>query len=321
MFDRPVVTLERWDTLEKGGPVVAVAAADAHGGAKARAGSEEGGALVIGPSYEASVRSLSNRLLLERPLTGDANADARLVLDAVRAGRVYSVVDAISSDVLLSLSEGKGFDVASPLPAGAQVFTMTDGNRRRIEVHAARAPGAPPVPWVVSNWAGPREPQITPPREGVSALETTPLPIASEWRVEKDPESSGRVSGAGDLVTLEYKLRGDARASQFAAAVADLRETPSLNHLVFRGRAVKPMRVSVQLRFAPDDARWMTSVPLGPEEREVALGVGEMVPAYPTAGRMPEMSSARSILFVVDLVNARPGDSGAFTVSSLRGAR
>ena len=53
VFDRPVVTLERWDTLEKTRPVVALAAADAHGGAKARAGSEEGGALVIGPSYEA----------------------------------------------------------------------------------------------------------------------------------------------------------------------------------------------------------------------------------------------------------------------------
>ena len=152
-------------------------------------------------------------------------------------------------------------------------------------------------------------------------LETTPLPIASEWRVEKDPESSGRVSGAGDVVTLEYKLRSGARASQFAAAVADLRDAPALSRLVFRGRAARPMRVSVQLRFSPDDARWVKSVYLGTEEQEVTLEVGEMVPANPTSGRMPEMSSARSILFVVDLVNARPGDTGALTVSSLRGAR
>lgn len=321
VFDRPVVTLERWDALEKTRRIVALAAADAHGGAKARTGSEGGGAFGIGPTYEASFRSLSNRVLVDRPLTGDANADARLVLDALRAGRLYAVVDAISPDVVLSLSGEKGFEAASVLPPGAQVFTMTEGNRRRIEVHAPRAPGAPPVPWVVSNWAGPRESQPAPPDVVGLAGETIPLPIASEWRVEKDPESSGRASGAGDVVTLEYKLRSDARASQFAAAVADLRETPALKRLVFRGRAVKTMRVSMQLRFSPNDARWTKSVYLGPEEREVIVEVGGMVPADRIAARMPQIATARSILFVVDLVNARPGDSGAFTVSALRATR
>ena len=79
------------------------------------------------------------------------------------------------------------------------------------------------------------------------------------------------------------------------------------------------MRVSVQLRFAPDDARWLASVYLDGEEREVVIAVEKMKPAGRGATLMPPAASARSILFVVDLVNARPGDTGTFTISGLRG--
>ena len=101
--------------------------------------------------------------------------------------------------------------------------------------------------------------------------------------------------------------------------MADLRDTPALKSLVFRGRSPKPMRVSVQLRFSPDDTRWMSSVYLDGEEREVVIPVEKMVPAGGGARQMPPATSARSILFVVDLVNARPGETGAFTLSGLRG--
>ena len=316
VFDRPTRTLERWDSLEKTRPVVAVAAADAHGGARPRMGDEKR-AFGVGPSYESSFRSLSNRLVLDRPLAGDAAADARLVLAAVRSGRLYSVIDAIAPGIVLNLSDA-GFDVASPLPAGAQTVVITGGERRRIEVDVANAPNTPRVPWVLSNWAGPA------PLASAGAGPSEPdesilLPVVSEWRVEKDSESSGRVSGAGDVITLEYRLRSGTAASQFAAAAADLRDAPPLKGLSFRGRAVKPMRVSVQLRFAPDDSRWITSVYLDNEEREIVIPLEKMTLAGGGAPGMPPTASARSILFVVDLVNARPGETGSFTVSGLRG--
>jgi hypothetical protein len=317
VFDRPSLTLDRWDSLEKTRPVVALAAADAHGGARSRQGAEKA-TFGIGPSYESSFRSLSNRVVLDRPLTGEAVADARLVMDAVRGGRLYSVVDAIASGVVLSLSD-TGFAVVSPLPEGAQTFVRTAGERRRIEVHAARAPGTPPVPWVVSNWAGLAPVPPVDPDPGGSDGQSITLPLVSEWRVEKDPESSGRVSGAGDVISLEYRLRSGAAASQFAAAAADLRDTAPIRSLAFRGRATKPMRVSVQLRFAPDDGRWMTSVYLDGEERDVVVPIEEMAPAGGGASRVPQVATARSILFVVDLVNARPGETGSFTISGLRG--
>jgi hypothetical protein len=319
VFDRPVATLERWDTLSRRRRVVALAAVDAHGGARTRSGAERRAAIGIGPSYEASFRSATNRLILEKPLITDAIVDARMVMDALRAGRVYSVIDAISADMVLSLSDTEGFAAASPLLSGAQVFKLSDDRVRRIEIHAARAPGTPPIPWVVSNWAG------TWPRP---AGEARPLPsedlrfdLASEWRVEKDPQSSARISGNSQVITLDYRLAAGERTSQFTAAAADVRGLPESSHLVFRGRATRPMRVAVQLRFAPDDARWIRSEYLDTEEREVRVALRDLVSADRSGGQMPSLSTVRSILFVVDLVNARPGDSASFTVSDLRAAR
>jgi hypothetical protein len=316
VFDRPIVTIERWDTLQKRRPVVALAAVDAHGGARARM--EKAPSVGIGPSYEASFRSLSNRVVLERPLAGDAVADARLIIEAIRAGRVYSVVDAVSPDVVLRLA-ADGFEVASALPGDASPLVLSRGNRRRVEIRSQRAPGTPPVQWVVSNWSGPADPAVV---DTVPLLpETVPLPIVSEWRVEKDPGSSGRVSASGGIAALEYKLRSDARASQFVAAVAEVRLQTPITQLLFRGRGTKPMRVSVQLRFSPDGARWTKSVYLEPEERVITLDLRTLVSADRTSGVMPPLGAVQSVLFVVDLVNSRPGDSGAFAISELRTAQ
>ena len=50
------------------------------------------------PSYEASFRMLSVHVAPERPLsTGDAAADAALVMRAIRAGHLYMAVDGVAS--------------------------------------------------------------------------------------------------------------------------------------------------------------------------------------------------------------------------------
>ena len=99
MLDRPVKTLERWDKLAEHRPVVAMAGHDAHGGIGR--GVDEGGkrrsAFGGVPSYEASFRTFSTRVILERPPSGDAGSDARQLLDAIRGGRVFTVIDAIAS--------------------------------------------------------------------------------------------------------------------------------------------------------------------------------------------------------------------------------
>jgi hypothetical protein len=43
-----------------------------------------------------------------------------------------------------------------------------------------------------------------------------------------------------------------------------------------------------------------------------------MRPAELDGGAMPDPSTARSLLFVVDLTNAIPGSRGSFTLSGIR---
>ncbi|MBA2301324.1 MAG: hypothetical protein H0W08_01670, partial [Acidobacteria bacterium] len=306
VFDRPDKTLTRWDDLNRARPILALAAVDAHGGPGAEVNDRWG---VIGPSYDASFRTLTNRVILERPPSGDAADDARLLLNAVRRGSVYSVVDAISPDVVLGLDPG-GFTIRSQLPAGAKAMTISgDDDAHRIEVHAAGAPGEPPVPWVLSNWV--RRSEIPRPVAGAPDGSRAPTLLqAGEWRVEKDEHSQGRIVAEPGAVTLRYELAQAPRQSQFVAASTDLAEKSPFSGILFRGRAANPMRVSVQFRFPPDDLRWVTSVYLGRDERDLSVPADSMQPAERTGGRMPPSESARSLLFVVDLVNARPSDAG-----------
>jgi len=314
VFDRPEKTLKRWDRLNSTRQIVALAAVDAHGGAGEEENHGWGG---IGPSYDASFRTLTSRVMLERPLSGDAADDARELLEAIRRGSVYSVVDAISPDVALGLESG-GFAVRSQLPEGAKAVLISGGDHaRRLEVTAAGAPGDPPVPWVLSNWVG----RSTTPRPVAGEPDGQRAPTrlqAGEWRVEKDERSQGQIVAESGVVTLRYELGQAPRQSQFVAASTDLAEKSPFSGLVFRGRAASPMRVSVQLRFPPDDLRWVASVYLEPDERDLFVPVDSMQPAERTGGRMPPSESARSLLFVVDLVNARPSDAGHLVVSDLR---
>ena len=188
VFDRPAATIERWDQLSKTRRVVALAAADAHGGARTDSPEEGESRPAIGPSYDASFASLSNRVLLEQPFSGDASRDARLLLDAIRAGRVYGVVDAISPDALLRPEGPSAVLVpAVPLPEGAQPAVVNDKGRARLEIRSSRAPGNPAVPWVLTNWTGDY------PAPGTAPVQPLPreVPLSlGEWHVEHSPSSS-----------------------------------------------------------------------------------------------------------------------------------
>ncbi len=135
MLDRPVKTLERWDKLAAHRPVVAMAGNDAHGGIGR--GIDEGGkrrsAFGGVPSYEASFRTFSTRVILERPPSGDAGADARQLFDAIRKGRVFTVIDAIASPGFIDFrahgpsanNQPEVVGMGSVLPPGSAYHSMT----------------------------------------------------------------------------------------------------------------------------------------------------------------------------------------------------
>jgi hypothetical protein len=350
LLDRPTTALEHWDAAAKERRVLAVAGNDAHGGIGNRVedGSHRWNLRV--PSYRASFDTFSTRVQLDRPLTGDAALDGHAVVDALKAGRFYTEVDAIATGSVLQFTgrtdseaveqgsvlhgSGKGsFTARAVVPPGAafvayrngtviarsaaQVleFAASDPGAYRVEVHVPGAPGDPPTPWIVSNpifrfahrvEAAPRE-------------TSTVLALKSSWRIEKDEGSEGSVKateqGSAEFV---YRLREGVRASQFVALVTDVSELPAFDALSFSVHSAAPRRVSVQLRFANDEqGRWGKSVYADPGARVVTIPVEQFRRAEGPETR-PPLRRVTSLLFVVDLTNARPGDAGTIEVADVR---
>jgi hypothetical protein len=141
------------------------------------------------PGYEATFRLLSVHVVLERPLSGDAAADAATILRALRNGRAYVAVDGLATPPALTFSasntsgtaaQGGELPVAGPVtlrirtnaPAGfvttiwrgaeaiRSVPTASDAAELaydagpepalyRVEVRTADAPGG--QTWMLSN--------------------------------------------------------------------------------------------------------------------------------------------------------------------------
>ena len=336
VLDRPTSTLARWDALTARRRVVALAGHDAHGGVGTTA--EDGTRRSIGgvPSYDASFRAFTTRVVLDRPLGGDAAADASAVLAAIRAGNVFTTIDALAGPGFLDFrrTDAGAVQVTASTPPGARVVLLHNGEdldpgsvdwtrasgAYRVEVRLARAPGSPPIPWLVGNplyFLDAEPPPPTPrPRSYVQA--------DFSWHVEKSMGSDGDLAGSEQEIAIDYRLRAGERASQFVALAGDFRQPRQPGSAVaFEAWASRPMRVSVQLRYPVDggDARWAHSVYLDRTSRHIVVPLDEMVPVDQQAEGPPPIVRARSLIFVVDLVNALPGSSGTFSVSHVTLAR
>src|SRR5690606_38071855 len=105
LFARPAQSLQRWDNQARARPVFGLAALDAHASIGWREQEEPRRSVAIAqPGYEVMFRTLAQVVVLDGPLSGDAAADAPRVLDALVAGRSYSVVRAFAWPALLELT-------------------------------------------------------------------------------------------------------------------------------------------------------------------------------------------------------------------------
>jgi len=333
LLDRPP-TLARWDRWSAARPIVSLAAADAHGGIGRRAEDPRGSVYSrLGiPSYEASFRTFSNRVVLDAPLSRDAVADARRIFTAIRAGRVFSVIDAVASPGLLDFRRDRTAVVARAVaPPGSEMVMFHrgvqvarapgpelrwesggDAGPYRVEVHAPGAPGEPPVPWLVSNEIFTA---LAAPKPGIS-LEvpwTGALAAPLVWHVEHDASSSAAVEARPAGTALEYHLGSDKSRSPYAAMATDI-SGRSFSAVEAAIVAAGPMRVSIQVRTG-ESGRWGRSVYVDGSDRLVRIPLTAM---RRIDGPIDHPSSAAitSALVVVDLTNAVPGSSGSFTVRS-----
>lgn len=355
ILDRPVPTLARWDTMAAVRPIVAIAGHDAHGGigrsAEYRAGRRAAWSPAI-PSYAASFESFATRVVLERALTGSAPEDAARVLAAIRTGRMFTAVDglaepgdfdyhAVRGEELIPMGAvappgGASLVVSSAVPPGARTVLLRDGvqvksasggelrvdmpaadGAYRVEVQLQGRAGTPPVPWILSNPIYFLQPVAKGP--DVPASPAVPIPPDVAWHVEKDRWSTGSVVSSAAEVAFFYRLRGPGRGSQYAAAVADLQgRAPASGAIAFTATAVRPARVSVQLRYRRGGgARWRRSVYVDATPREIVVPIEQMVPADRQTGPQPPITSAVSLLFVVDLTNAIPGSANTIRISQV----
>ncbi len=199
LLDRSEVTMARWDALTRRRRVVAVAAADAHArvGFNAAEPYQRGVAIPV-PGYESLFRTFSIALPLAS-LAGDPQRDAATVLGELRAGRVFSSVDALAPRPAFAFTAASGalravagepltakdpvrLDVAVQAPAEARIVLLRDGSPvaegkgsalqhavgadpgvYRVEVMLPGAPGEPAVPWIVSNPIYVGRPAVDPP--------------------------------------------------------------------------------------------------------------------------------------------------------------
>ena len=239
VLDRPDETLRRWDRLGTKRQVIAVAAADAHARLGLRTLGEpyDTGASLSFPAYEQVFRALSIGLQ-DVTLSGDAAADAAVVVGALRAGRVYSTVDAIGGPASFSFVAHQGGqqaamgDVLATAPMrlqvnaqappnarlrllrdGAEIFAAAGGVMNehflapdpgvyRVEIALPGAPGEPPVPWIVSNpvFVGLARPPaaVDPPQPPSEVVPRYTDGPATGWLVE----TSARSLGALDIVEV-----------------------------------------------------------------------------------------------------------------------
>jgi hypothetical protein len=370
-LDRPAGVLATWDELTRDRRIVGVAAADAHArlfGVEQLEDSYGGAAAVRMPWYEHMFRAFSITVAGVE-LTRDPQRDAVAIVDALRAGHVYSTIDALAGPVALSFSASGGAEGASrvtasqgdvlPLAgpirlhaavsaaAGSRIVLLRDGREvataagPRLDHDAAAEPGVyrvevrwadrddASVPWIVSNpiYAGrPAAPPAPAPVKvnGPSREVYRDGPIDA-WRIELSARAAGALdrvptAAGGSELGVRYALGGARSDSPFVALTTPIAGPGDYGRLVFTGRALEPMRVSVQVR-APggtDGERWARSVYLDDTPREIAIAFEEMHPQGRTAGPRPPLDAIDTLMFVVDMTNTKLGSSGLFWIDDIR---
>lgn len=231
LFNRPDETLTRWDALNRERRVVGMAGHDAHARIGLRGNWEpaDGDVSLRAPSYEAAFRTFAVRVQLHAPFGGDAATDAARLLDGIRAGRVYTAIDALATGGWLDVTAttdgrraGAGDDLATDGTAaihvlaspasGLSLVLLRDGTTvaaargaelraehdgpsvatYRVEAFLDRAGGRAGVPWMISNAIriGPAATLASSRRPaGAVVSATAVLDQGAEWRTEQDPAS------------------------------------------------------------------------------------------------------------------------------------
>jgi hypothetical protein len=245
---QPPAVVERWVALAARRRVVAIAGTDAHAKLALRNADPGDSSMALPiPGYEPSFRAMSIRARLDRPLSGNAAADAATVVRALRNGHLYAAVDGVASPPSFTftaanangtVSAGDVLGAAGPVelrvrsnaPAGFRTL-VHDGVRvissvestADLTVHGPEGPGvfwaevvantgSPPITWIRSN------PVYVRGSSGGAQAATPPATVsgtrplwsgapADGWRLEHDAKSAGELTIAGAAANPELRFQ------------------------------------------------------------------------------------------------------------------
>jgi hypothetical protein len=236
-----------WQAVAHHRKVVAIAGVDAHAKiAPANADPGDSRFALPFPGYESSFRVLSIHVQPDRPLSGDAAADAATVVRAIRAGHLYTAMDGAATPPSFEFTASNARGTAlqgDELPAGGPVtlrvrsnappgfttilwsgLTVLSADHHEQEL-TVQAPAEPAVYWVEIRSTGrPNEvswirsnaiyvrsdepPGALPQRP--PARETQPMfdgRSAAGWRAEHDPTSVAVVEPTAAISGSELRFR------------------------------------------------------------------------------------------------------------------
>ncbi len=352
IIQRPTQTFRRWDMATRSRPIVGLAALDAHARLPWRTSRDDtrDRTLAALPTYRQVFRTVNQAVVLERAPTGDAATDSARLLGALRAGRAYSVVTGFAGPGQLTfralqnetaVEMGQSLSAVSPQTsfsaqvneATARLSLVHNGaeiatGRGRLDFAGVASPGpyrleayrwTSTVPWIVSNPIyGPPGERPGPPAPVVPpATRFVPMPGEGGWAVEHSATSSSTFHQQGTSTQFSFGLGPGVAIDQFAALAATIGSAlaeEGFDRVRFKVRADRSMRFSVQLRL-PGGRRWRHSVYADETPRDVELLVQDFQPADGPSQTRPIVARLRSVLFVVDTLNALPGTKGTITLS------
>jgi hypothetical protein len=234
--------------------------------------------------------------------------------------------------------------VASNAPAGSRINLLKDGKLvvgvdgaalrhtaaagpgvYRVEIVLRDAPGTPPVPWILSNPIYVRPPWAAPPARppGTQRAVLYSNGPATGWTVEQSAHAKGAIDVApaveGTEVALRYALGGAPSAGPYVAVTMPAGAIAGYDRMSFQVRAVRPMRVSVELRVPSglQGERWSRSIYVDETPREATVFFDEMRPRGATSAARPDLAKVDRVLFVVDSTTTPAGSNGLIWIDEI----
>jgi hypothetical protein len=356
LFSRPTPALGRLDATARQRATFTVAALDAHANIGWRDTEEPRQRSIIRrPTYEAMFRTVSQSVVLDAALSGNAAKDAADVLEALTHGRSFSLIRAFARPASLSFVADRGMEQAGmgdrlagagipttfrasiPQAPGARLSLLANGqpiatgqgsleHDTNAESGVYRIEATLPqstAPWIVSNAIviTPGEPAGVPaPAPPTEVGQLVPIPATTDtWRIEREPTSSGTVSIDGTALRFSFSLAAGQPRGQYAALAAPVTTASGIDHVRFEGRASTPMRVSLQVRLpgGRDGHRWRRSVYLDETPRTIVASLQEFDPVEPYTSQRPVVAPVQTLLLVVDTMNTLPGSAGTIWISDV----